>query len=147
MKQLSFGIALFFLGTTAGAWALAYAQEKPPAPEPAAYVDPLTHRQEVWIDALEWCESKAIDSAINKVDRDGTPSYYNFQFKPDTFEYYGKMYEVLPKEMTAAAARTAMASSTLQMEVVRAMVADSKHIDWHTQFPDCTKRLGLPPTK
>lgn len=106
----------------------------------------LTHAQEVWIAALEWCESRGRPEAINKKDRDGTPSYYSFQFKPSTLEYYGKIYKVIPQEADEAQLAEYLKSYEIQYAIVKAMVLDSKHITWEQQFPGCVKKNGPPPT-
>lgn len=91
----------------------------------------------VWIDALEWCESQAVPGAINPKDRDNTPSYGLFQFKPGTLEGYAKIYSVpIVGDVM---------STTTQRAVVEAMVAHRSDIDWHQQFPVCVQHLGEPP--
>lgn len=108
----------------------------------------LTHAQEVWISALEWCESRGKPSAVNAVDRDGTPSYYSFQFKPDTFLYFGIKYGILlPDETTETEAfKNAFASHMMQRSVVEQMVLHYDEIEWTNQFPDCIiRKIGMPP--
>lgn len=51
---------------------------------PQIVVPRFSHQQEIWMAALEWCESRGNNSAINWYDKDGTASYYAFQFKPGT---------------------------------------------------------------
>ena len=97
----------------------------------------LSHAQEVWLGALEWCESRGNTEAINPKDLDNTPSYGAFQFKPSTLTYYAKKYGV------------AIATSTMdyvsQRAVVEQMVLHREEIKWIQQFPWCVKKLGLPP--
>lgn len=99
----------------------------------------LTHAQEVWISALEWCESRGKPTAINKVDRDGTPSYYSFQFKPSTFDMFAAKYGI----------EGTIDSHAAQRAIVEAMVLDPEITDaeWRDrQFPDCiSRKIGLPP--
>jgi hypothetical protein len=101
----------------------------------------ITHAQEVWIHALEWCESNGKPTAVNPMDADGTPSYGAFQFKPSTFWHFANRYDV---------GITVVSDSHLdrdnQYEVVAAMVAHRDEIEWHNQFPGCVKKLGLPPS-
>ena len=107
----------------------------------------LEHRQEVWISALEWCESAGRNTALNKVDRDGTPSYSNFQWKPTTLLYYGKMYDLIASSTPLASSTQLLKNYDLQREIVRHMVRDPK-VNFAQQFPDCTKRkIGHPPRK
>lgn len=98
-------------------------------------LDSLSHRQRAWLGALEWCESGGRPGAINPKDRDGTPSNGILQFKPSTFAYYQKVYNVTGTLMDADA----------QEDIVASMIQDGDRIDWHHQFPDCTKKLGTPP--
>lgn len=106
----------------------------------------LTHAQKVWISALEWCESRGKTTAINKKDRDGTPSYYSFQFKPETFRYRGEKYNVLEKGLSDEEIREKLKLQELQQKIVENMVADAKHINWGNEFPVCVKnKIGRPP--
>lgn len=110
--------------------------------EPAPQTD-LQRRQEVWISALSWCESRGVETAVNKVDRDGTPSYGLMQFKPDTFYSLSKKYG-LPSDVSYMDAEQ-------QKEIVRHMINDPEFTDHslkYQQFPDCIQRfVGLPPRK
>lgn len=98
----------------------------------------LSHQQQVWLGALEWCESRGKHDAINPEDRDGTPSYGSFQFKPSTLDYYAKKYGI---------ATTTVMDYKVQRAVIEAMVLDGKNINWSQQFPDCVKKNGKPPLK
>lgn len=105
-----------------------------PAPAPSA----LTDRQREWINALRWCESRGVDTAVNPHDKDGTPSYGRFQFKPGTFYYFANLYNV--------ATSTGYMDPAAQEAVLEAMVAHSTQIDWLGQFPDCVaNHIGYPP--
>lgn len=105
----------------------------PPAPVPT-----LSHEQIVWSYALEWCESHGQAGAINPKDRDGTPSYGAFQFKPSTFVYYADMFGV--------ATSSGYMDYESQRKVLEAMLLNEKKIDWDQQFPDCVKHhVGQPP--
>lgn len=109
-------------------------------------VPTITYAQSVWLGALEWCESRGVPHAVNKVDRDGTPSFYSFQFKPSTFEYYALKYDVVSRETLEADFETYLASSTQQRKVVEQMLLHYDEITWTTQFPDCIKnKIGMPP--
>lgn len=101
--------------------------------EPALAV--LTHPQEVWVSVLEWCESRGVKTAINPMDRDGTPSYYSFQFKPATFEYYREKYGLPEADIS---------DYNTQKEIVRRMIGDPD-VQWNQEFPDCVRKHGLPP--
>lgn len=116
-------------------------------PKPTLEQLDLEHRQETWISALEWCESRGRNDALNKVDRDGTPSYSNFQWKPGTLLYYGKMYKYIATTTSITSIPELLKDYELQRNVVRSMVKDPG-INWYQQFPDCVKlKVGLPPRK
>lgn len=100
-------------------------------PEPT-----ISHAQEVWINVLEWCESRGYPDAINEEDLDGTPSYGAFQFKPSTLDYYAEMYGV---------ATTTLMDYETQKAVVTQMVLHRDEINWNQQFPWCVKKFGPPP--
>lgn len=103
----------------------------------------LSLPQELWVDTLEYCESRGIVTAVNKMDLDGTPSYYSFQFKPSTFKYLGIYYGVLSTS-TPSDLMTLLKSRDLQREIVFYMVLD-RSTNWHQQFPDCVNKFGRPP--
>jgi hypothetical protein len=107
-------------------------------------VPKLTHEQEVWLYALEWCESRGVKTAVNPEDRDGTPSYYSFQFKPATFLNYGIKYGVIAATTSPAELSEMLKSYEAQREIVTHMISD-KSVNWHQQFPDCVRKNGLPP--
>lgn len=93
-----------------------------------------TPQQEIWLSALEWCESNGKHTAVNPKDLDGTPSYGAFQFKPSTFELFSKKYSVQGELM----------NRDVQRLIVSQMLND-KTVQWNKQFPACTKKLGWPP--
>ena len=104
----------------------------------------ISHRQDVWLYALEWCESGGRETAVNPMDLDGTKSYYSFQFKPGTFRMYGERYGILEKNITDELLMEKLKSYELQREIVKNMLFD-KSVRWNNEFPDCVKRLGWPP--
>lgn len=114
--------------------------EKPAAPDPKL----LTHAQEIWISALEWCESRGKPSAVNPNDSDGTPSYYSYQFKPGTFRSLGIAYGVIDKGQAEKDLLSLMQKTELQRQIVRDMIKD-KSINIAKQFPGCVAQIGLPP--
>ena len=110
---------------------------------PVSAYDLLPHDQQVWISALEWCESKGNHGAINPKDVDNTPSYYSFQFKPSTFKYYGEKYGVIEKGLSQNELLESLKSHYLQREIVSFMLSD-KTVKMNKQFPACVRSLGLP---
>ncbi len=117
-------------------------------PAPVVWVDPLTHPQRVWLGALEWCESKGNPEAINKVDKDGTPSYWWYQFKPSTFKGFGVKYGLIAKETTLAQVAVLMKDYGLTINIMEHMVLDPDITpkQWrYSLFPGCTTKLGTPP--
>lgn len=106
----------------------------------------ISHRQFVWIHALEWCESRGEISAVNEADRDGTPSFYAFQFKPGTFRFYGERYGVIPKGLSDADLMERLKDRDAQFAIVSEMVLHYDEIEWLKQFPDCIRiKIGMPP--
>lgn len=104
----------------------------------------LTHQQETWVSALEWCESRGNPTAVNPKDRDGTPSYYSFQFKPETFLSFGKLYGIIPKDTTLDNVKDTLIKDTkMQRSIVERMVLDQS-VELIGQFPECVRKLGLP---
>jgi hypothetical protein len=104
---------------------------------------PLTHAERTWISALEWCESRGNKSAINPKDRDGTPSYGAFQFKPETLKWYGEKYDLIATNTPIT--REIIMDRDLQLAILERMLRD-KHVRWEQQFPDCvTRKIGRPP--
>lgn len=105
----------------------------------------LTARQRAWIGALEWCESRGggLDT-INWHDKDGTPSYYWFQFKPATFKAYGEKYKLIPEGLTLGGIMLAMEEHETMLRIVATMVTDPE-VKWANEFPGCYAKLGVPP--
>lgn len=104
----------------------------------------LSHEQKVWLAALEWCESRGVKTAVNPKDLDGTPSYFSFQFKPETFKRYGIKYGIFPPDVTDEEIKAKLDDYPLQKKIVSFMIDDPK-INWRREFPDCVRRLGKPP--
>lgn len=106
-----------------------------------------THPQLVWTYALEWCESRGVSTAVNPKDKDGTPSYYNFQWKPETFKGYAVRYGLLPASLELADYQNWMSDYELQREIVHRMLND-KAVTWPQEFPDCVlRKVGRPPLR
>ena len=103
-----------------------------------------THQQEIWVSVLEWCESKGNNTAINPLDRDGTPSYYAFQFKPSTFKGYGIKYGLLREDLEPEDYLNFLSVYAYQREIVNRMLNDPD-VNWHQEFPQCVLIHGLPP--
>lgn len=125
----------------------------PPLPEPTIVTiveipaeprEELSHAQEIWISALEWCESHGNPDAINPNDNDGTPSYYSYQFKPSTFRGLGEAYGVIAKGHTDEEIMSLMKETALQRQIVRDMIKDTS-LDIRRQFPGCIAKIGMPP--
>lgn len=111
-------------------------------------VEIITHRQKVWLGALEWCESQGHGDAINKVDKDGTPSYYWLQFKPGTFRGYGEKYLLIEKGKSDEEIMELMKNYELTIDIMEHMIADPEITakQWrYSLFPGCTAKLGTPP--
>ncbi len=104
----------------------------------------LTARQRAWLGALEWCESRGDGTAVNWADRDGTPSFYWFQFKPATFKAYGEKYGLIPTGLTLGGTMLEMESYATTQKIVVTMISDTD-VKWSQEFPACVKKLGTPP--
>ncbi len=98
----------------------------------------LERRQDIWLSALIWCESRGFALAINPKDRDGTPSYGILQFKPETFDLYVKRYDIQDK--------MELMNPESQIRVVRNMIGDPR-VQFQNEFPDCVKKIGYPPLR
>lgn len=107
-----------------------------PIEEPKVETKKLTHRQEVWISVLEWCESRGYPDAVNPMDSDGKPSFGGFQFREATLNYFAEKYGV---------ATTTLMDYDTQRAVVEQMVLHRDEIRWETQFPACVRKYGAPP--
>lgn len=106
--------------------------------EPQKELPKLSHQQDTWKRALEWCESSGYTDAVNKEDLDGTPSFGSWQFKPSTLDYFAKKYSI---------ATTTVMDREVQDVVLTQMILHRNEIDWNKQFPWCVKKLGLPPLR
>jgi len=109
----------------------------------------LEHRIETWIASLEWCESRGFNNAVNPMDRDGTPSYGAFQFKPSTFEGYAVKYEMqgpsIHPDKYVPLMSDVMNYET-QRKILRRMI-DDPDVNFYNEFPDCVKNKVGPPPK
>lgn len=106
--------------------------------------DEPDHRLEVWLSALEWCESQGNGEAVNPNDLDGTPSYFWYQFKPGTFWAYGNQYGLLPAGATRdGILEKEMKDYELTRDIVRHMAQDPA-VDMWGQFPGCMRKIGAP---
>ena len=100
---------------------------------------------ETWILALEWCESNGDNTRINVIDRDGTSSFYAFQFKPSTFRNYAEKYGVIERGLSDFLVFEQLKDFDKSRATVWGMMSDAS-IVWENQFPDCIKKhLGRPP--
>lgn len=99
-------------------------------------IDLVPSATDLWIEALEKCESSGNPKAVNPKDRDGTPSYGAFQFKPSTYRGYAKILNL--------SSTTDFMNRKGQLAIVRYMVTDPK-TKIENQFPGCVRKLGKPP--
>lgn len=75
--------------------------------------------------------------AINPRDSDGTPSYGAFQFKPQSFDYFGGLFDV--------STSSGVMNYGTQRAIIEAMLEHRNEIVWSKQFPACVAKLGAPP--
>lgn len=104
------------------------------------YLPFLSLAQDAWVHNLELCESNGNPLAVNPKDRDGTPSYGAFQFKPSTLWYYAAKYGIPVGDGDYML-------YSRQLAVVQQMVLHRNQINWQQQFPVCVEKYGEPPTK
>lgn len=103
----------------------------------------LAQEVEQKIDRLAICESGGKASAINPVDRDGTPSNGKYQFKRDTWKLYVKRYGLWEWQTWSEEKwEETLFSGFHQDVVVRLMFVDSA-VNLQNEFPACSKLLGL----
>jgi len=108
--------------------------------------DPAKAALDLWVRKMAYCESTNNPKAVNEVDLDGTPSYGLYQFKTGTFRHYVEKYGLFDSEDWARSQwKKAIWNGEYQETVFRKMLEDPE-VDLHHEFPDCTRRLGLPPT-
>lgn len=100
--------------------------------------------KEKWIHNLEMCESGGNNNAVNWYDKDGTASYYAFQFKPGTFRMYAERYKLINKGKSHDEIMQLLKRYDLQKSIVEQMVDDPR-VKWRNEFPDCVRKYGLPP--
>jgi hypothetical protein len=102
---------------------------------------PLTHKQELWLFALEWCESRG-DTNIKIIDSNNKFSYGAFQFQMDTFLMYGKKYGILSEEITPEMAENGLIYDyDIQKTIARKMIEDGLGYHWKI----CYQKLGKYP--
>ncbi len=155
-KRLLYTVAMAAALACAGLFAfIPTARSVPETRQVPAHV--LTHAQEVWAYALEWCESGGRLDAINERDLDGTPSYGPLEFKPATILYFGMRYGVIVQQAADAPDLYTLSDGSIggitelvmdygiQRAVLAEMIRHRDSIDWLQQFPDCVRRLGPPP--
>jgi hypothetical protein len=87
------------------------------------------------------CESRGNPNALNKIDRDGTPSYGLLQFKPSTFHAVLKQY--IDPTITEEQSFAKIYDGDLQIKAFIAWFGDGRPISWwQQQFPACSKLYG-----
>lgn len=106
----------------------------PQTPKIALYSE-FTPEVEIWLKALQTCESGQNEKALNPKDIDGTPSKGLYQFKDKTFNWLSQKYGI---------ATTSIWNGKEQDKIVRRMIYD-KELNLRNQFPACIRKLGLPP--
>jgi len=109
-------------------------------------VKKVSYAQDLWISALEYCESRGKGkNAVNLNDPTGI-DYYWFQFQAPTFWKYAQKYEIVGKdiEFDYSLALYLMLDYNITRQIVENMVLD-KSVNFAKKFPLCVKKIGLPP--
>jgi hypothetical protein len=143
LNQILFGIII-----AAISWII-LCQKETKSVEPLVEkpVQKLTNRQEIYLAALEWCESYGNPDAINPHDSDGKPSYGAFQFRPSTLKWLAIKYEILTEKDldTDQKVMEKVMDRDIQRSIVTEMILDNK-IQFSKQFPHCVNhKIGQPP--
>lgn len=87
------------------------------------------------------CESRGNQTALNKVDRDGTASFGLLQFKPDTF--YGVLKQYIDPTITRDEAVALIYNGDIQVRAFIVWYGNGKPVEWWAQqFPACSKLYG-----
>ncbi|HWP49422.1 MAG TPA: transglycosylase SLT domain-containing protein [Candidatus Limnocylindrales bacterium] len=90
------------------------------------------------------CESGGNPKAIG-LDRNGATNRGILQFKPKTLRKFAIKYGFLPKTIKLSEVRARIHDPDLQIKTAREMIKRNGHRKqfWKTQFPGCSKRMGL----
>lgn len=103
----------------------------------------LTEEQCKWMYQLALCESGDNPIAVNQMDRDGTPSYGLFQFKPPTLILFSQWLTI---HIDQSNVMSAIYDRSVQEAAVAEMLLHYDQVNWRQQFPDCiNKYIGMPP--
>lgn len=109
------------------------------------FLPAITKEQDLWLAKLRNCESGDNPLAINKVDKNGRSSKGLYQFQNKTWRSYIEKYDLWNwQEWEEADFENAIWDGWYQEVVIRKMLND-KEVIFKQEFPDCVKRLGLPP--
>lgn len=112
----------------------ASSEEEVPMHEP-------THRQQVYLHALQFCESSG-RTDIKIMDSNNKHSYGGLMFQMSTFLSQGKKYELIAGSTTAVQGEKMIYDIELQEAIAHRMLEDGGERNWYT----CTKKLGKYPT-
>ncbi len=90
------------------------------------------------------CESGGNPRAIG-LDRNGAANRGVLQFKPRTLHKFAVRYGFLPKTVKLSEVMARIHDPDLQIKTAREMIKRNGHRKkfWKTQFPGCSKRMGL----
>ena len=105
----------------------------------------ITKEQELYLAKLINCESGDNPLARNDHDRDNLSAKGLYQFKDKTWRFYIKKYDLWNwRNWEEADFENAIWSREHQEVVLRYMLND-EDVNFKREFPQCVKRLGLPP--
>jgi len=113
-------------------------------PIPQVVVNPqpiITHRQDLFLGLLEWCESGGRPN-IKILDSNNKYSYGSFMFQMDTWLKYGKQYQLIPNDISPAQAEKDIFDYETQKKIANRMLIDKLGDNWrhcynaiHTSYP------------
>lgn len=93
----------------------------------------MSHRQEVWLHALEFCESRG-RAEIKIFDSNDQYSYGILQFQMDTFIRQGKKYDIIDQDLTIEEAELIIYDVELQEKIAHRMLLDGGEGNWYNCF-------------
>ena len=97
----------------------------------------LQHKQDLWISALELCESSGNPDVV-VLDINNEYSYGAFQFQKNTFYQYGMKYGLLEKDFPLEETANIITDYSLQRKIAERMLEDGLANHWF----NCKTKIG-----
>lgn len=90
----------------------------------------ITHKQEVWLHTLEFCESRGREQ-VKIMDSNNRYSYGVLMFQMETFIREGKKYGILDENLTTKEAEKLIFSKDLQESIAHNMLLNGGERNWY----------------